>query len=373
MTRTWLRAAVLLTTVTLSVVGLIVAPQSASAADLANFDPGNIISDAVFYDTATMNAASVQAFLSWAGASCNSGSDGSPCLKSYTETTTGRAATTRCAAYPAGRNESAATIITKVAVACGINPQVIVVTLQKEEALVTSTNPTASRYQKAMGYGCPDTAACDTQYYGFFNQVYSAAAQFKSYALNPSRYSYRAGIVNNVLYSPNSACGSSPVLIVDQATASLYNYTPYQPNAAALAAGYRNATGSGAGCASYGNRNFWNYFTDWFGPTTQRAPIGSLDAVSATTTSVSAAGWALDPDTTSPILVHVYVDGRAVAAVTANADRPDVGAALNLGSVHGFVASVPAAPGTHTVCVYAIDAGGVGPNPQLGCQAVAAT
>ena len=26
-----------------------------------------------------------------------------------------------------------------------------------------------------MGYGCPDTAACDAQYYGFFNQVYSAA------------------------------------------------------------------------------------------------------------------------------------------------------------------------------------------------------
>ena len=33
-----------------------------------------------------------------------------------------------------------------------------------------------------MGQGCPDTAACDTRYYGFFNQVYGAAWQLKRYA-----------------------------------------------------------------------------------------------------------------------------------------------------------------------------------------------
>ena len=51
--------------------------------------------------------------------------------------------------------------------------------------------------------------------------------------------------------------------MVNQATANVYYYTPYQPNSTALAAGY----GTGDSCSAYGNRNFYNYFTDWFGST----------------------------------------------------------------------------------------------------------
>src|SRR5690606_24086380 len=47
-----------------------------------------------------------------------------------------------------------------------------------------------------------------------------------------------------------------------QATANLYIYTPYRPNVAALAAGY----GSGDSCSTYGNRNFYNFYVDWFAP-----------------------------------------------------------------------------------------------------------
>jgi len=47
------------------------------------------------------------------------------------------------------------------------------------------------------------------------------------------------------------------------ATAALYNYTPYQPNKAAL----DNLYGSGNSCSAYGNRNFWRMYNDWFGPT----------------------------------------------------------------------------------------------------------
>jgi hypothetical protein len=118
-----------------------------------------------------------------------------------------------------------------------------------------------------MGQGCPDTAACDTRYYGFFNQVYGAAWQLKRYANPPgtSQYFtwYAPGRTWNVRWHPDAACGSSPVSIENQATADLYYYTPYQPNAAALRAGY----GEGDGCSSYGNRNFFQYFTDWFGST----------------------------------------------------------------------------------------------------------
>ncbi len=158
-----------------------------------------------------------------------------------------------------------------MAQACGVNPQVLLVTLQKEQGLVLSTNPSANRYNKAMGYGCPDTAACDTQYYGLQNQLYSAARQFQLYVSNPTRYTYRAGQVNSILYHPTNPCGRVSVYIQNGATAALYNYTPYVPNAAALAAGY----GSGDSCSSYGNRNFYSYFTDWFGSTQSTVAVRS--------------------------------------------------------------------------------------------------
>ena len=100
--------------------------------------------------------------------------------------------------------------------------------LQKEQSLLTA--PSASGYAKATGYACPDTAACDKKYLGFFNQVYRAAWQFREYTLHPDEWRYRIGAMP-IQYHPNAACGASTVRIVNQATANLYNYTPYQPNA----------------------------------------------------------------------------------------------------------------------------------------------
>jgi hypothetical protein len=115
-----------------------------------------------------------------------------------------------------------------------------------------------------MGYGCPDTAACDAQYAGFYNQVMNAARQFSVYHSNPAGYRYKPMQNNTILYNPNSACGTSTVYVQNYATAGLYNYTPYQPDPAALS----NIYGSGDTCSAYGNRNVWRYFNDWFGPTT---------------------------------------------------------------------------------------------------------
>lgn len=235
-------------------------PPSAHAADLTKFRAGNIVSDNVFYNSGSMGESQVQAFLNSKVTSCSSGY---VCLKDYTETTPTRSADAYCAAYSGAASERAARIIVKVAQACGINPQVLVVMLQKEQGLVTSTAPTSTRYRIAMGFACPDTAACDSRYYGFFNQVYSAARQFKVYASSSTFTWFAPGRVADVRYHPNAACGSSPVYIENQATANLYYYTPYQPNAAALAAGY----GTGDACSAYGNRNFFSYFTDWFGST----------------------------------------------------------------------------------------------------------
>jgi hypothetical protein len=330
----------------------------ASAASTVTFDPGLIISDAVFFDTSTMSAAAVQDFLASQGAACQVASDGTPCLKDYRQTTTSRLADTRCAAYTGTADERASDIITKVALACGINPQVLIATLQKEQSLVNrKVAGTAAVYQKAMGYGCPDTAVCDVKYYGFFNQVYSAAWQFKNYTLNPTKFAHIAGAVNNIQLNPDPSCGTTAVLIQNQATVNLYNYTPYQPNAAALAAGY----GTGDGCSSYGNRNFWNYFNDSFGPSVNRAPVGNVEQVADGVGQVVVSGWARDPDTDGPIAVHVYVDG-ASQAWSANLARPDVGA-------HGFTGTIAVGAGSHTVCVYAMDATG-GLNSVLGCRSV---
>ncbi|MBW8871453.1 MAG: hypothetical protein JF618_04540 [Leifsonia sp.] len=242
-----------------------IGPQAqapAAAADGRQFDAGNIISDALFYDGGAMTAGQVQTFLSSKVSTCVAGYT---CLKDYRQSTSTKAAVDyRCSAYTGAANESAATIIARVGAACGISQKVLIVLLEKEQSLVSDTWPTANQYQKATGYACPDTAACDSQYLGFFNQVYNAALQFKRYAASPTSWNHVAGRVNAIRYSPNAACGSSNVYIHNLATAGLYNYTPYQPNAAAL----NNLYGTGDGCSAYGNRNFWRIYTDWFGPTT---------------------------------------------------------------------------------------------------------
>jgi hypothetical protein len=98
------------------------------------------------------------------------------------------------------------------------------------------------------------------------------------------------------------------------------------------------------------------------------APFGNVEQVTSTAGAISVVGWALDPDTTSPIAVHVYVD-TAGRAVTASISRPDVGAAFGHGNLHGYATTIPAAPGGHTVCVYAINTP-AGDNPTLGCRTV---
>ncbi|MGY1605488.1 hypothetical protein, partial [Geodermatophilus sp. SYSU D00815] len=258
--RWWARTAalVVLTLVAGVLLGVAAQPR-AEAAIAADFDPGNIISDAVFFDPGGMSVHEVQAFLDTKGSSCVAGEQ--PCLKNYVVTTVGKAADAYCRGYEGGLAQSAAQVIAGVASSCGINPKVLLVLLEKEQSLVTVSRPTNRRYQAATGFGCPDTAACNSQFYGFFNQVYMAARQYQVYAANPGGYRYKAGQVNTIQWHPDAGCGTSQVYIANQATAGLYIYTPYRPNAAALA----NLYGSGDACSAYGNRNFWRMFSDWFG------------------------------------------------------------------------------------------------------------
>lgn len=277
-----LLSAIAITSLLISMgAGLVPKTEALSGSE---FRPGRIIDDSKFFDSATMSANDIQNFLNSKVPNCDIWglqlyspgqtraqysarygiSTPFTCLKDYRSSTPLKAAETAlCNGLTASGDDSAAGIIYRVAQSCGINPQVLLVLLQKEQALVTDDWPWPTQYRSATGYGCPDTAPCDSEYYGFFNQVYMAARQFKRYARDPNLFNYRASTNNYILYNPNSACGGTSVYIENQATAGLYNYTPYQPNGSALA----NLYGTGDSCGAYGNRNFWRLFNDWFGPT----------------------------------------------------------------------------------------------------------
>jgi hypothetical protein len=260
--------------------------DSASALSGSQFKAGNIMSDGVFFNGSALSASQIQNFLNAKVPNCDSNGDkiysGSTtrkqyaasngvstpfiCLKSYKQNTPSRSDSLGlCKNLSSKSNRTAARIIDDVARACGVSQKALIVLLEKEQSLVTDDWPWPIQYRSATGFGCPDDegAVCDSQYYGFFNQVYHAARQFKRYAKFPDDYNHVANQNNSVRYHPNSSCGSSTVNIQNQTTAGLYNYTPYQPNQAAL----NNLYGTGNNCSSYGNRNFWRIFNDWFGST----------------------------------------------------------------------------------------------------------
>jgi len=237
--------------------------RNADAVSAKDFNPGRIIDDEVFYNYDTMSASQIQNFLNSRVPVCYASSGSPACLKNYKQSTPSISASSYCNAISGG-TKTAAQIIYTVAKACKINPQVFTVLLEKEQSLVTSTRPHISQYRSATGFACSDTSPCDPRYEGFFYQVYNAGRQFQIYKAFPNSYNYVAGRNNTVYWHPDlSRCGSSQVYIENQATAALYVYTPYRPNSAAL----NNMYGTGDSCSSYGNRNFWRIFSDWFGST----------------------------------------------------------------------------------------------------------
>ncbi|MFN0027329.1 MAG: twin-arginine translocation signal domain-containing protein [Acidimicrobiales bacterium] len=83
--------------------------------------------------------------------------------------------------------------------------------------------------------------------------------------------------------------------------------------------------------------------------------IGAFDWVFRSPSGARVVGWAVDPDTTDPLDIHVYIDGVFVGSKLADVNRPDVGALFpQFGDNHGYDIDVPAFAGTRQVTVYAI-------------------
>lgn len=262
-----LQRAFALFTATVMVTTLISAAANA-AGGIEGFDPNNLISDQAMYGevSASLTEEQIAAFLVEKGAGCVRGQDGSACIKDARFNTQSFPASQWCPEpYQGGDNESAAAVIAKSARACKISPKVLLVLLQKEQGLIQTKNPTKRAYERATGFACPDTAPCDPSKSGFAIQVYAAASRLQQYKAQPHRFNFAVGRSTRIGYHPNAACGFTEVTPVNAATAALYNYTPYVPNAAALA----NPYGAGDSCSAYGNRNFFRIHSDWFGKPNQ--------------------------------------------------------------------------------------------------------
>lgn len=287
-------------------VALALQASPVHAVSATDFQPGNIIDDSVFYNSGAFpNAQAVQDFITSHTPTCDTwgtqpsgygnltraqyaqqvmGWPGPPyvCLQNYYEDPNTGATSYENGGGAFAGGQSAGQIIYNAAQQYGINPEVLLVTLKKESPgpLFSDSWPLKSQYRYSMGYACPDSgpnysASCVSSHAGFYNQVNLAAWQLRYYANNITQYNYQPGRWNYIQYSPDPNCGGQNVYINNLATASLYIYTPYVPNQAAL-----QAYPGTASCGAYGNRNFFMFFNEWFGST-----YGSVNVVSPLTVS----------------------------------------------------------------------------------------
>jgi hypothetical protein len=116
----------------------------------AAFNPNLLIDDSVFNDTTSMNAAQIDAWLN------------SNFPNSCISTNHGFSAADPTGYNPSqgfiyGGPVSAGHVIYDAAQAYGLNPEVLLTTLQKEESLVVGdAGCSPLRYSASVGYGCPD-------------------------------------------------------------------------------------------------------------------------------------------------------------------------------------------------------------------------
>lgn len=104
--------------------------------------------------------------------------------------------------------------------------------------------------------------------------------------------------------------------------------------------------------------------------TPPHAPFGSFDSLRQVASGIAVSGWAIDPDTTAPIHVDVYADGKGLARLVAGNPRPDLaGPYPGRGTNHGFAAQFSLPAGAHNVCAFAINVG-PGNNVLLACRSI---
>lgn len=130
-----------------------------------------------------------------------------------------------------------------------ISPRAILITLQKEQSLITIGDYQQNRLDRAMGYGCPDGGGCNPTYAGFTKQVEWGSWQLRYNYERAQGHGFNDYQVNQTIsmsynFSDPPLSGVVTVVYTNRATASLYRYTPH---------------------ITYGNYNFWKLSRTWFG------------------------------------------------------------------------------------------------------------
>lgn len=174
-------------TLTLASIGFCAHTNSASAVTGASWRAGHIIDDSVFTSKDYMSPDMIQQFLEAKMPSCDINGNQSVYDSAYGDTVSrhtygsrrGNPSPFTCIKYyyevpkvvpgpgiPANNyggksippgSRSAAQLIWDAAQAYNINPAVLLVTLQKEQALITDDWPFSRQYLYAMGANCPDS------------------------------------------------------------------------------------------------------------------------------------------------------------------------------------------------------------------------
>lgn len=189
----------------------------------------NVISNDYFVNINAMTASDIQAFLTSKGSY----------LKDYSDN--GRSAAQIIWDAAHGKYEAAGTLNGVVIdESTGtINPQVILVYLQKEQSLVSRTTYNEWAMTASMGYQCYSDVSgdnngnnCKDIYEGFTKQVENGAWQLRyNYEIAGKSSSwwdtYYSGYTKYMAGNTITTSDSYTVTIANQATAAAYRYTPY--------------------------------------------------------------------------------------------------------------------------------------------------
>ncbi len=277
-----LRRKLLATMASISIIGVgAFAIQPAAHANFPGFDPGYLISDDDFSNKNSMTEAEIKEFILSKNASCKPAS-GKICLKDLRVNVT--TLSNKRGKAQGGTGLAPWTIFYRAAQGFGVNPQVLIVTLQKEQSGVTNALAQGT-WDKALGFACPDNKPCDTNYKGFGNQVYYAANRLQEYIKEPSGFprmqEFNAG-KPLLLWTGKTSCPQVKLQVRNKSTAALYQYTPHTPNQAAINA---FPDGPWPSCTAAGPLNFVNYMWGWFDvePAGYTKPTTKTDRIAGAT------------------------------------------------------------------------------------------
>ncbi|MHB1322727.1 MAG: hypothetical protein ACYC6J_02450 [Coriobacteriia bacterium] len=179
----------------------------ASAAIAPSFDARLVIADDVFRASGSMSAQDIQAFL---------------------ERYPGVLDVTLAARRADGTMQPVSLLIWEVAQEFNINPKVLLVTLQKEQSLLTRTAPSQTTLDWALGFGCYDGSTPETRdpkFKGLGNQIWYAARALDMYAETTWKPGLKRTICINCVTTPYTP--DIEFVAENLSTFKLYVYTPH--------------------------------------------------------------------------------------------------------------------------------------------------